>query len=441
VHSHVEQRYRCTRCGPTVAATTGTPFYRWRPAADGVTVVLTLLGHGCPRHAQVAAFGVNEHTGAAWLVRAGHHRRQGHQPNVQQGGVDIQPVQADARWVTLVGRRMGMAMARAVPSRLWLGGVINSLRDWVLITPRRTMVRTCARTRAMVVGFAGLASSITACLRVFRAPGRPGRRGRPQLVLEAGCLLGQGVKRYVQRRVVRVESRGGLGTAAASAAVLAAIVSGTGSNTASIAPLNATCRASLAPRVRRGRAIAHPESRLTAGRSLVGCADHFCWLHESRRVAAPVGAPWKWQGQTRAMAAGLTDHRWTIGERWRSQVPLPPWVAPHMSRASAQASTSTDDGCGSVITVNCGGTGVSKRGKYSGHSQHEGIGRALDEIHNVVAILEGLLVNVATSTLGKEGYIESLVPSKHTLAAIVEGGPASSALTSPILPVRPQIRH
>jgi transposase-like protein len=86
VHSHVEQRYRCTRCGPTVAATTGMPFYRWRPAMDGVTVVLTLVGHGCPRHALVAAFGVDEHTGAAWLVRAGHHRRQGHQPSVQRGG-------------------------------------------------------------------------------------------------------------------------------------------------------------------------------------------------------------------------------------------------------------------------------------------------------------------------------------------------------------------
>jgi len=227
-----------------------------------------------------------------------------------------------------VGRRMWMAMALAVPSRLWLGGVISSQRDLVLSTTLRQMVRTCARTLAMLVCVDGLASDITACLRVFRYPVRTGRRGRPRLVREAGLLLGQVVKRYVQRRVVSVERRVVRGTAEAIAAVLAATGSGTGINTADIERLNATFRASLAPLVRRGRAIAHTETMLTAGMYLVGCAYNFCWLHESLRVAAPTGAPWKWQERTPAMAAGLTDHRWTIRELLRSQVPLPQWVAP-----------------------------------------------------------------------------------------------------------------
>jgi len=42
---------------------------------------------------------------------------------VQQGQVDLQHVQADELWVTRVSRRVRMAMA--VPSRLWLGGVIS----------------------------------------------------------------------------------------------------------------------------------------------------------------------------------------------------------------------------------------------------------------------------------------------------------------------------
>jgi transposase-like protein len=328
VHSYVEQRYRCTRCGHTFAATTGTPFYRLRTAADVVTLVLTLLCHGCPLQAIVAAFGVDERTVAAWLVRAGHHSQQMHQHIVQQGCVDIQHVQADELWVKLVGRRMWMAMALAAPSRLWLGGVISSQRDLVLITTLMQMVRTCARTLAMLVCVDGLASYITACLRVFRDPVRTGRRGRPRLVLEAGLLLGQVVKRYVQRRVVSVERRVVRGTAEAIAAVLEATGSGTGINTAYIERLNATFRASLAPLVRRGRAIAHTETTLTAGMYLVGCAYNFCWLHESLRVAAPAGAPWKWQERTPAMAAGLTDHRWTMRELLRSQVPLPLWVAP-----------------------------------------------------------------------------------------------------------------
>ena len=42
VHSQAEQRYRCTMCGQTFAATQKTPFYRWRTAADVVTLVLHL---------------------------------------------------------------------------------------------------------------------------------------------------------------------------------------------------------------------------------------------------------------------------------------------------------------------------------------------------------------------------------------------------------------
>jgi hypothetical protein len=268
----VAQRYRCTRCGQTFAATTGTPFYRLRTAADVVTLVLTLWCHGCPLQALVAAFGVEERPVAAGLVRAGHHSHQVHPPIVQQGCVDIPHVQADERWVKRVGRRLWMAMALAVPSRLWRGGVIRSQRDVVLITTLLPRVRTCARTLAMLVCVDGLASDITACLRVFRYPVRTGRRGRPRLVREAGLLWGQVVKRYVQRRVMSVERRVVRGTAEAMAAGLAATGSGTGLNTASIERRNATFRASLAPLVRRGRAIAHPETRRTAGMYLVGCA-------------------------------------------------------------------------------------------------------------------------------------------------------------------------
>ena len=195
VHSHFEQRYRCTRCGQTFAATKGTPFYRLRTAADLVTTVLTLLCHGCPIQAIVAAFGLDERTVASWLRRAGQHCQQVHQSGVQQGQVDLQHVQADELWVKLVGRRVWMAMALAVPSRLWLGGVISPQRDLALITTLVQMVRSCARTLAIVVCVDGLASSVTAFLRVFRYPVRTDRPGRPRLVLEQGLLLGQVVKR------------------------------------------------------------------------------------------------------------------------------------------------------------------------------------------------------------------------------------------------------
>ena len=328
VHSQAEQRYRCTTCGQTFAATTGTPFYRLRTAADLVTLVLTLLSHGCPTQAIVAAFGLDERTVAVWLVRAGHHCQQVHQHVIQQGQVDLQHVQADELWVKLVGRRVWMAMAMAVPSRLWLGGVISPHRDLVLITTLVQLVRSCAHTLAILVCVDGLASYVTAFPRVFRHPVRTGHRGRPRLVEAPELLLGQVVKRYVQRRVASVEHRVVRGTEAAIGGVLAATHSGTGINTSYIERLNATFRASLAPLVRRGRAISHTEAGLTAGMWLVGCAYNFCWLHQSLRLAAPPGAPWKWQERTPAMAAGLTDHCWTMRELMRYQVPLPAWVEP-----------------------------------------------------------------------------------------------------------------
>jgi hypothetical protein len=47
---------------------------------------------------------------------------------------------------------------------------------------------------------------------------------------------------------------------------------------------------------------------------LVGCAYNFCWEHDSLRVAAEPGGRLKWKDRTPAMAAGLTDHRWTMQE-------------------------------------------------------------------------------------------------------------------------------
>jgi hypothetical protein len=174
----------------------------------------------------------------------------------------------------------------------------------------------------------GLSSYVTAFRRAFRVPVRTGRQGRPRLVLPEGFLLGQVIKQYAQRRVTGVVQRVKQGTATAIAAVLAATRSGRTINTASIKRLNATFRAHLTPLVRRGRAIARTETLLTAGMWLVGCADNFCWYHDSLRQDAPAGAGQMWRERTPAMAAGLADHPWTMRDLLHYQVPLPAWVAP-----------------------------------------------------------------------------------------------------------------
>jgi len=74
--------------------------------------------------------------------------------------------------------------------------------------------------------------------------------------------------------------------------------------------------------VRRGRAIAHKETMLTAGMCLVGCAYNFVWFHESLQLPSPKGSSHKWWERTPAMTAGLTDHPWTMTALLSYQVPL-----------------------------------------------------------------------------------------------------------------------
>jgi len=241
-------------------------------AADVVTIGLTWRCHGCPIHALVAAVGLDERTVAAWVTRAGRHCQQGHPLGVQQGQVDLPQVQADERWVQLVGRRVWMAMALVVPSRWWRGGGGSPPRDRVLITTRVPLVRSWTRRLAILVGVDGLASAVTAFRHGCRYPVRPGGRGRPRLGLEPGWRRGPVVKRYARRRVVRVEPRVVRGTVKAIVAGLEATGRGTGIKTASIERRTATCRRALTPLVRRGRARAHPAATLSAGMWLVGGA-------------------------------------------------------------------------------------------------------------------------------------------------------------------------
>jgi hypothetical protein len=68
------------------------------------------------------------------------------------------------------------------------------LREWAVY---RLVQMLCsgARTLAIVVCVAGLASSVPALLRVFRSPVRTDRPGRPRLVLAQRLRLGQVVTR------------------------------------------------------------------------------------------------------------------------------------------------------------------------------------------------------------------------------------------------------
>lgn len=207
----------------------------------------------------------------------------------------------------------------------WVGSAHSGT---ALIRAVVQQVRASAVNLAILVCVDGLASYVGAFRAGFRQRVPTGRRERSRLEAEPGLLIGQVIKRYAKRRVIGVTRRVVQGSQTAIAALLERTKSGSDINTAYIERLNATFRGALACLGRRSRAIAQTEAVLSAGMWLVGSCYNFCWYHASLRERAPVGAPLKWDERTPAMAAGVTDHQWTMRELLTYQVPPSPWMPP-----------------------------------------------------------------------------------------------------------------
>jgi len=245
IHSCKDKRFLCTECHKTFSATKGTAFSRLRTSAETVSLVVTLLAHGCPRQALVVALGSDERTVAGWVARGGA-QGQAVQEHLVEQPRDLGQVQADEIRVKKQGGMVWMALARMVCTRLWLGGEVSEQRDRPLIRRLLERVRRCAAHRPLLCCTDGLVSSIRAIRETLRDPGHPGTGGRPRLRPWRHVLIAQVVKRYERRRVVETERRMVDGTPA-RVETLRRRSQGKGViNTAYIERLNATFRERLA---------------------------------------------------------------------------------------------------------------------------------------------------------------------------------------------------
>src|SRR6266581_4161316 len=294
IHSQKEQRFICHACHKTFSATKGTVFYRLRTSAETVVLIVTLLAHGCPVHAIVAAFGFDERTIADWWARSGRQGQTVHAYLVEQPR-DLGQVQADELRVKKQGGIVWMALAMMVKTRVWLGGEVSERRDLPLIRRLIERVRRCAARRPLLVCTDGVVSSIRAMRETLRDPVHTGTGGRPRLRRWRHVLIAQVVKRYERRRVVDTERRLVDGTPA-RVETLRQRSQGDGViNTAYIERLNATFRERLAPLARRSRALARCMLTLEHGMYLIGTVYNFCIYHASLRLA------------THATGAGATN--------------------------------------------------------------------------------------------------------------------------------------
>jgi len=330
-HGKKRERYKCKTCGKTFSAHQGTMFEGLRKEEQLIIVVVTLLSYGCPRQAIVHAFGLDERTVARWQERAGQHCQKVHEATVMQATLNLEHVQADE--IRVKGHRLipWMAMAIMVSTRLWLGGVVSEHRDRQLADQLMRMVKACCLPLcALLVLTDGWSAYPGSIRRAFREKvKRAGKQGRCQLRGWPEIVIGTVIKKTAKHHVVEVIRRMAQGTLEQAEELLALSAGGIQLNTAFIERFNGTMRERLASLTRRSRHAARRLAALDAGMWLVGCTYNFCWPHHelSRRIARAQGR----RGEvliSPAMAAGLTDHLWSVRELLSFRLAPPPYVAP-----------------------------------------------------------------------------------------------------------------
>jgi len=328
VHSIKQRRYICHICGKTFTDTKGSVFYRLRHSAEFVTQIITLLAFGCPITAIVQAFGLDERTVADWQHRAGIHCQKVHQHLVQQPR-DLGQVQADEIRVKHQGGIAWLAMAIAVSTRLWLGGVVSARRDTDLIKSLIEQVRNCALYRPLLFCVDGLVTYVSAIQKVLAMPVLNGKRGRPCLKEWENLCIVRVIKKASGRRVTGITQRIACGTWKQACLLLKQTQNTLNAHTAYIERINGTFRSRITALVRRGRSLVRHLSTLRNGMYLVGTVYNFCTPHKSlRKVLYLPANSHRWIHITPAMAIGITDHVWTARELLSYQVPLPPWKLP-----------------------------------------------------------------------------------------------------------------
>jgi transposase-like protein len=327
IQSRKEKRFVCHVCQRTFTTRKSTLFYRLHSDPQLVLLVIALLVYGCPRQAIVHAFHLDERTVRQWWLRAGQHCEAVHDYLLGHCQLDLQQVQADEIKVRTQRGSFWMALALTVPTRLWLGGAVSAHRDAALIQTVANQVRAMALCRPLLLAVDGWWSYITAFRRAFRTPlpRRPGEGGRQLLIPWPNIAIVQVIKPrsdevwQIQRRIVQ-------GGVQMIEHLIQRTQGGGVINTAYIERLNATFRQRLDNLTRHTRRLArHPET-LTAGMYLLGCVYNFCDWHQSLRLRLCVGRyGFHWVQRTPALAARLTDHRWSLEELMIFKVPLPAW--------------------------------------------------------------------------------------------------------------------
>jgi IS1 family transposase len=342
----------CVACRGYFLETLGTIFHGKRASVELIVRVIACLAEGLGIRGTARVFEVDPNTVLQWLVEAAEQLRAFSRHVLQD--VRVRQVQLDEVFALLSAVKDGaVSEADAIerleraPQWVWVAMDPESKLLLALDGGHRTLAMAQHLVHHVVQVLApdcvplfltdGFREYLTALLAHYGAWVQPPRRQakgvlpKPRWMPLPQLLYAQVVKTVRRRRLVRVRHRVVFGTLEAVQQVLAAC--GWQINTAFVERVNLSIRQHVAAVGRRVTTLCKGEDGMQQQLVLYHVYYNFCLPHASLRQPLPqpepthgTGSAKQWRPCTPAMAAGLTDHVWTLREVLLFRVP--PWPQP-----------------------------------------------------------------------------------------------------------------
>jgi hypothetical protein len=348
------RQFHCLGCHGFFPAHHGTIFHGKHAAVELIVRVLACVAEGLGIRATARVFEVDANTVLQWLVEAAEQLRAF--AHYVLCDLHVEQLQLDELYAVLRDRKAGAitdaeAIQRLERSPYWVWTAMDPDSKLLLVIDGGTRTLEMAQrvvhqvVQCLAPGCVplcltdGLKDYGTAFLAHFGQWVHPARRRdtgplpKPRWVPRPELLYAQVVKSYRRRRIVGINYRVVFGTMERVQQVLSAC--GRKINTAFVERLNLDIRQRVAAVGRRVNTLCQGEDGIRQQLVVYHAYDNFCLPHASLRQPLPVpeitngsGSAKLWHPCTPAMAAGLTDHVWSLKEVLLYRVP--PWPQPQL---------------------------------------------------------------------------------------------------------------
>jgi IS1 family transposase/transposase-like protein len=340
-------RLLCTMCQGTFSVRQGTAYFKVRGEEPNDTIAMRALAEGNSLRGTGRIVDVDKDTVCDWLDRAGRHCRA-----VTTYLFDTLPItecQVDELWSFVRKKEAHLTVAEKILT------LYGDAWVWIAFAPTWRLVAAFGvgkrdqkhanllldRLHAVRCGYIPFFTSdqlphyAHALLHVYgipevilHIPGKRGPKPKPKLLPPPDLHYAQVVKYRKGGRIIRVTTTIIFGSEAAVQARLAASTVSQSINTSFVERNNLTCRQCNGRLSRKVLSFSKDLTWFEKHLWLSLAYYHFVLPHDSLRSALPAfqptrgtGSPKKWALVTPAMAAGLTDHVWTMEELLSYRVP------------------------------------------------------------------------------------------------------------------------